>query len=100
MVVVKLAPLGGFQPAHPAKSWLKVISGQSVSFVAGPRPGRLHKNLWITLNSLLYSNGYRENYTEPVPIGWFFGILFCHPSVISYPAFPEKKNAGGNLPPA
>jgi len=62
-----LAPLGGIQPAEPAKNWLKVILDQLVSFVAGPRPGWLHKNLWITLNNLLYSNCYRENYTEPVP---------------------------------
>ena len=61
------APLSGIQPAELAKSRLKAILDQSVSFVAGPWPGRLHKNLWITLNSLLYSNGYRENHTEPAP---------------------------------
>ena len=38
-----------------------------VIFVAVPQLGWLHKNLWITLNNLLYSNGYRENFTEPVP---------------------------------
>ena len=62
------APLGEIQPAKLAKNRLKVISDQSVSFVAGPWPGWLHKNLRITLNSLLYSNSYRGNHTEPVPV--------------------------------
>ena len=66
-VVMKLAPLGGIQPAKLAKIRLKVISDQLVSFVAGPQPDWLHKNLWITLDNLLYSTDYRENYTEPVP---------------------------------
>ena len=66
-VVVKLALLSGVQPAQPTKSWVKVILDQSVSFVTGPWSGRLYKNLLITLNSLLYSYGYRENHTEPVP---------------------------------
>ena len=42
----ELAPLSGIQPAELAKSRLKVISDQFVSFAAEPRPGWLHKNLW------------------------------------------------------
>jgi hypothetical protein len=74
---MELAPLGGIQPAESARNWLKVILDQLVSFLAGPQPGWLHKNLWITLDNLLYSTGYRENYTEPVPpVGFEIFILY------------------------
>jgi len=41
---MELAPLGEIQPAKLANDRLKVISDQSVRFVAGPWSGWLHKN--------------------------------------------------------
>ena len=64
---LELAPLDGIQPAEHLNQ-VKVILDQLVIFVGGSWSIWLHNNLWTTLNNLLYSNGYRDNFTEPAPV--------------------------------